>query len=205
MARSRLLAVASSSPHENEAAAARFEAAALPFMDALYNQALRLTRRSEDAGDMVQETYLRAYRTFSSFKDGTNCKAWLFTILYSIFVNKYRKQKREPDTVSIEELEQAFHRTLADGDWEAKFAAVTNSEFDCRDPEINHALTKLPEDFRSAVLLVDVQGFTYEEAAAALNCPVGTLRSRLFRARRMLFLQLEEYARKMGLIRTPPI
>ncbi len=109
--------MASSSANENEAAAARFEAATLPFMEALYNQALRLTQRREDAGDIVQETYLRAYRTFSSFKEGTNCKAWLFTILYSIFVNKYRKEQREPDTVSIEELEEKFHPTLADPDW----------------------------------------------------------------------------------------
>ena len=196
--------MASSSPNENDAAAARFEAAALPFMDALYNQALRLTRRSEDAGDIVQETYLRAYRTFSSFKEGTNCKAWLFTILYSIFVNKYRKQQREPDTVSIDELEEAFHRTLADGDWETNFAALTRSELDWQEAEVNHALAKLPEDFRSAVLLVDVEEFTYEEAAAALECPVGTLRSRLFRARRMLFLELHDYARKMGIIRRPP-
>jgi RNA polymerase sigma-70 factor (ECF subfamily) len=197
--------VASSSPNKKKAAVARFEAAALPFMDALYNQALRLSRRSEDAGDLVQETYLRAYRTFANFKEGTNCKAWLFTILYSIFVNKYRKDQREPDTVPIEELEETFHRTLADGAWETNFVALTRSELDCEEPEVNHALAKLPEGFRSAVLLVDVQGFTYEEAAAALECPVGTLRSRLFRARRMLFLELEDYARRMGLIRTPPI
>lgn len=174
-------------------------------MDALYNQAVRLTRHSEDASDIVQETYLRAYRTFANFKEGTNCKAWLFTILYSIFVNKYRKRQREPNTVSIEELEEAFHRTLADGDWETNFAALTRSELDWQEPEVNHALTKLPEDFRSAVLLVDGQGFTYEEAAAALECPVGTLRSRLFRARRILFLELEDYARRIGLIRRPPI
>jgi RNA polymerase sigma-70 factor (ECF subfamily) len=173
-------------------------------MDALYNQALRLTRHSEDASDIVQETYLRAYRTLANFKEGTNCKAWLFTILYSIFVNKYRKQQREVETVSIEEVEQTFHRTLADSDWEKKFVALTRSELDWQEAELNHALAKLPEDFRSAVLLVDVQAFTYEEAAAALKCPVGTLRSRLFRARRMLFLELKDYARRMGLMRAPP-
>jgi RNA polymerase sigma-70 factor (ECF subfamily) len=174
-------------------------------MDALHNQALRLTRNSEDASDIVQETYLRAYRTFAKFKEGTNCKAWLFTILYSIFVNKYRKRQREPDTISIEELEQTFHRTLVDGDWEKKFVALTRSERDWQEPELNQALAKLSEDFRSAVLLVDVQGFTYEEAAAALKCPVGTLRSRLFRARRTLFLELKDYAERKGLIRAPPI
>ena len=197
--------MASSFANENEAGAAKFEAAALPFMDALYKQALHLTRNPEDAGDMVQETYLRAYRTFSSFKEGTNCKAWLFTILYSVFVNKYRKEQSEPDTISIDELEEKFHRTLADRDWETDFAALTRSELDWKGPEVNQALAELPEDFRSAVLLVDVEGFTYEEAAAALDCPVGTLRSRLFRARRMLFLQLHDYARKMGFIRKPPV
>ena len=197
--------MASSFGNENEAHAAKFEAAALPFMDALYKQALHLTRHPEDAGDMVQETYLRAYRTFSSFKEGTNCKAWLFTILYSVFVNKYRKEQSEPDTISIDELEEKFHRTLADRDWETDFAALTRSELDWKGPEVNQALAELPEDFRSAVLLVDVEGFTYEEAAAALDCPVGTLRSRLFRARRMLFLQLHDYARKMGFIRKPPV
>lgn len=197
--------MASSSSNEKKALAAQFEAAALPFLDALYNQALRLTRNSEDARDIVQETYLRAYRTFANFKEGTNCKAWLFTILYSIFVNKYRKRQREADTVSIEELEQTFHRTLADGDWEKNFLPLTASELDWQEPELNQALGKLPEDFRSAVMLVDVQGFTYEEAAAALKCPVGTVRSRLFRARRMLFLELKDYARRMGFTRTPPI
>ena len=128
-----------------------------------------------------------------------------FCTLYSIFVNKYRRDQREANTVSIEELEQTFHRTLADPDWQTNFVAPTRSEFDSQEPEVNHALAKLPEDFRSAVLLVDVQGFTYEEAAAALECPVGTLRSRLFRARRMLFLELRDYARKIGFIRTPPI
>src|SRR5438046_8595462 len=163
--------MAASSANENEAAAARFEAATLPFMEALYNQALRLTQRREDAGDIVQETYLRAYRTFANFKEGTNCKAWLFTILYSIFVNKYRKHQREVDTVSIEELEQKFHRTLTDDDWEKKFVALTRSELDWQEAELNQALAKLPEDFRYAVLRVDVQALTYEEAAAALKCP----------------------------------
>lgn len=197
--------MASSSADENEAAAARFEATALPFIDALYNKALHLTQRPEDARDMVQETYLRAYGTFSSFKEGTNCKAWLFTILYSIFVNKYRKDQREPETISIDELEETFHRTLADADWETNFAALTGSELDWQQPEVNRALAKLPENFRSAVLLVDVEGFTYEEAATAQDCPVGTLRSRLFRARRMLFMELHDYARRAGLIRRPPI
>jgi RNA polymerase sigma-70 factor (ECF subfamily) len=188
--------------NSEETAAARFEAAALPFMSALYNKASYLTRSPEDARDLVQETYLRAFRTFSSFQEGTNCKAWLFTILFSIFINKYRKQQREPGTVSIEEMEDVFHRTLADSNWETNFAALSGHEW--QGTEVQQALARLPEDFRSAVLLVDVEGFTYEEAAAGLNCPVGTLRSRLFRARRALFIALHEYAEKSGIIRRPP-
>src|SRR5205809_5444342 len=141
--------MAFSAPNENEPAATRFEAATLPFMEALYNQALRLTQRREDAGDVVQETYLRAYRTFANFKEGTNCKAWLFTILYSIFVNKYRKEQREPDTVSIDELEETFHRTLADRDRETNFGGLARSELDWAQPDVTHALAKHPEDFRS--------------------------------------------------------
>lgn len=193
--------MASSGTNETETASARFEAVALPFMDALYNKALQLTRRPEDAGDLVQETFLRAYRTFGNFTEGTNGKAWLFTILYSIFINKYRKEQREPDTVSLDELEETFQQTLADHDWEATFIALVDSERDWTGPEVREALGQLPENFRTAILLVDVEGLTYEEAAAVVMCPVGTLRSRLFRARRMLFVALRNYARKMGFIR----
>jgi len=197
--------MASGFPNENETTAARFEAVALPFMDALYNRAFHLTRSPEDARDLVQETCLRAYRTFSNFSAGTNCKAWLFTILYSIFVNKYRREQREPDKVSIDDLEETFHRTLADGNWEADFTALANSELDWLGPEVNQALDKLPESFRSAVMLVDVEGLNYEEAAGVLNCPVGTLRSRLFRARKILFVELRDYARRMGFVRLPRV
>ena len=181
---------------QSENPAARFESAALPFMDALYHKALVLTRRPEDAGDLVQETYLRAFRNFSSFTAGTNCKAWLFTIQYSIFVNKYRKAQREPEVLSIDELDATFQRVLAEPDWEKDFTGL-----DWREPEVDAALGKLPEDFRAAVLLVDVEELSYEEAAGVLSCPVGTLRSRLSRARRMLFVELREYARTKGFLR----
>ena len=187
--------------NENEMAAARFEAVALPFMDALYNKAMHMTRSPEDANDIVQETYLRAFRTFGNFTEGTNCKAWLFTILYSVFINRYRKQRREPETVSIEEREEAFHLTLADAQWEENFAALGGAGLHWQGAEVNEALGKLPESFRAAVLLVDVEGLSYEEAAAVVDCPVGTLRSRLFRARRVLFVELHDYARKTGIIR----
>jgi RNA polymerase sigma-70 factor (ECF subfamily) len=179
---------------------ADFEAVALPFLDALYGKALHLTRSPADASDLVQETFLRAYRAFSSFTPGTNCKAWLFTIQYSIFVNQYRKSQREPDLVSMDDLEEHFHRTLADENWAGDFSGV-----DWQGPEVNAALGKLPENFRTAVLLVDVEGLNYEEAAGVLACPVGTLRSRLFRARKILFLELRDYARQTGFIREPQV
>ena len=182
-------------------ASAQFEAVALPFMDALYNKGLFLTHSPQDASDLVQETYLRAYRTFANFRPGTNCKAWLFTILYSIFVNQYRKTQREPDTVSMDALEEMFQQTLASADWEAEFDALAGSAMDWQGPEVRAALGKLPESFRAAVLLADVEGLTYEEAAAVLDCPVGTLRSRLFRARKILFLELRDYARKTGFLK----
>ena len=188
----------SSIPNESATPAARFEAMALPFMNALYGKALHLTRRPEDAADLVQETFLRAYRTFAGFAEGTNGKAWLFTILYSVFINRYHKTRREPETVSMDELEANYHGVLADPQWDDDFAALADAQVDWQGPEVTLALGKLPEDFRAAVLLVDVEELSYEEAAAALNCPVGTLRSRLFRARRVLFVELREYARKLG-------
>jgi len=174
----------------------QFEAAALPFTRPLYNTALRLTHRPEDASDLVQETYLRAYRTFHNFVPGTNCKAWLFTILYSVFVNKYRKEQRESEAVSIEELEEKFHRLLVAVEWDPHWALNSREV----GTEVDQALSLLPEGFRLAVLLVDVEEMSYEEAAAVLNCPAGTVRSRLFRARKLLFTELQQYALKKGYV-----
>ncbi|MGH9908960.1 MAG: sigma-70 family RNA polymerase sigma factor [Pyrinomonadaceae bacterium] len=176
----------------------QFETLVLPFTKSIYNTALRLTHRPEDASDLVQESYLRAYRTFSNFTPGTNCKAWLFTIMYSIFVNKYRKEQREPQLVSIEELEEKFQRSLATTQWDEQ-AARNLREFGT---EVDQALNQLPENFRLTVLLVDVEEMTYEEAAAILNCAVGTVRSRLFRARKLLFLELQQYAGEKGYARS---
>ncbi len=174
----------------------QFEAAALPFTNPLYNTALRLTHRAENASDLVQETYLRAYRTYHNFTAGTNCKAWLFTILYSVFVNKYRKDQREPEVVSLDELEEKFQRCLVAAEWDP-LRALNPLEVGT---EVDQALNRLPEAFRLALLLVDVEEMTYEEAAAVLNCPVGTVRSRLFRARKLLFVELQQYAQKKGYV-----
>ncbi|MCI0391026.1 MAG: sigma-70 family RNA polymerase sigma factor [Acidobacteria bacterium] len=174
----------------------QFEAIVLPFTKSLYNTALHLTHRPEDAGDLVQETYLRAYRTFHNFTPGTNCKAWLFTILYSVFVNKYRKEQREPKAVSIEELEENFQRFPTAAGWDPHWT-LNPTEVGM---EVDQALNLLPEGFRLAVLLVDVEEMSYEEAAAIMNCPMGTVRSRLFRARKLLFMELQQYAIKKGYV-----
>jgi RNA polymerase sigma-70 factor, ECF subfamily len=170
----------------------RFEETALPFLRAIHSVAWRLTHDAEEARDLVQETCLRAYRTFEGFRAGTNCKAWLLTILYSIFVNRYRKKRRQPRTISIEELEKQFPTRVESAPSDRLSDRLWS------DREVEEALAALPEDFRSAVLLVDVGELTYEEAAAALACPVGTVRSRLFRARKALFVSLQDYARRAG-------
>jgi RNA polymerase sigma-70 factor (ECF subfamily) len=173
-------------------------------MRPLYAEALRLTRNPEDASDLVQETYLRAYRTFSNFIPGTNCKAWLFTILYSIFVNRYRKRQREGETIPIEQAEEKFRETRASQAWDAEFAVLQDPALNWQTPEVQSALDQLPESFRSALFLVDLEELSYEEAASVLSCPVGTLRSRLYRARKMLFVCLYEYARKAGYFKRSP-
>ena len=172
-------------------------------MKHVLNSARHLARREEDARDLTQETYLRAYRTFDNFQPGTNCKAWLFTILYSIFVNRYRKQQREPKTIPIEDLEERFHRSLQDSGLNTSQEAGAPPRWS--DSEITGALGELPESFRTTVLMVDVEELTYEEAARALDCPVGTVRSRLFRARKLLFTSLEGRARRDGYLKEPEV
>ncbi len=177
----------------------RFESIALPFMQALYNTALRLTADAQDAADLLQETYLRAYRTFDNFRPGTNCKAWLFTILHSVVINWRLKARREVGPLPVEELEERFRLYV-----EAPAAAGESGNIEewgmGWTDEVEAALRALPEEFCSAVLLVDVHDLSYEEAATALGCAVGTLGSRLFRGRRLLFAALQDYARRAGYV-----
>ena len=180
---------------------AEFESTALPFMGGLYNTALRLTRGSDDAGDLVQETYLRAYRTFDSFEPGTNCRGWLLTILYSVFINHYHKERRQLTTVPIDDLEAKFQHYLESGDGadcDAMTQALRGTTAVRMNPEVALALQQLPEEFYSVVIFVDVEGLSYDEAALALGCPVGTVRSRLSRGRRLLFTSLQQYATGLG-------
>jgi len=162
---------------------AEFEAACLPFMRPLYGAAVRMTRRPDDASDLVQETFLRAYRTFDGFQRGTNAKAWLFTILYSVFVNRYHKERRAPESVPLDEVDERFLASRESDEASRSRRAVTTEDLEA-------AILDLSETFRTAIVLVDIEGLTYEEAAAALDCPVGTVRSRLSRGRRGLFLRL---------------
>lgn len=182
----------------------RFETVALPLLAVVYRAALRFTGRAEDARDITQETFLRAFRTFDHFQPGSNCKAWLLTIVYSVFVNRYRRQQREP-LVAVDDVE-----LLADASRSAPSSTTSRPVAPAEssggafpalvisDPEIEQALNRLPDAFRSAVLLVDVEELTYEEAAAVLECPVNTVRSRLFRGRGLLWTALREYAGRQG-------
>lgn len=168
----------------------QFESIALPLMQPLYNTGLRLTADADEAADIVQETFLRAYRTFDNFRTGTNARAWLFTILYSVFTNRYHAEKRRPRMEAVEQLEAP-----ASPDADVALVAAWGSRWN---PEVERALRRLPEDFRTPLLLIDVEGLSYEEAAAVLGCAVGTVGSRLFRGRKLLYALLQEYAHQAG-------
>lgn len=174
---------------------ARFEALAVPLMKLLYNAAFRLSRDPHGSEDIVQETFLRAYRTFDSFREGTNARAWLLTILYSVFVNRYHRSKREPLTLEPEALEAAETR--------AALGETGPFQPDRRvlGKDVEAALGRLPDAFRATVILVDLHDLTYEQAASALGCKVGTVRSRLFRARQFLSNELLDAARALGYVR----
>lgn len=174
----------------------QFERIALPLMQRLYNAAWRLTGDQDDAADVVQDTFLRAYRTFDNFRPGTNARSWLFTIMYSVFINRRRKRRREVGPLSPDQLEQRFQRYVE----QPSHDGVGQPEAWGKSwpPEVLKALGDLPDAFRAAVLLVDVEELSYEEAATVLGCPLGTVQSRVFRARRMLHAALADYARREG-------
>lgn len=172
----------------------RFEAVALPLSAVVYRAALRFVRQPDEARDLTQETFLRAFRTFDRFEPGSNSKAWLLTIVYSIFVNRYRRQQREP-VVAVDDLEQVYDSSFTQTPAAPPAPVATDR---ISDPQIQAALDMLPEAFRSAVLLIDVEELTYEEAATVLGCPLNTLRSRLFRGRKLLWMALRDYATRHG-------
>jgi RNA polymerase sigma-70 factor, ECF subfamily len=177
---------------------ADFEREAVPHMDALYNYALKMTGDSDDASDLIQETYLKAFRFFDKFEKGTNCKAWLFRIMKNTYINTYRKNTKEPDKVDYDDVENFYENIKASN---TDSAHLEKDIYDnLLDDELSGAITSLPEDFRTVVILADIEGFTYEEIADFIDVPVGTVRSRLHRARKMLFTKLYEYAGDKGYI-----
>lgn len=173
-----------------------FEKEFMPHVDALYNFAFHLTTNEEDSNDLVQDTFLKAFRFIESYQIGTNAKAWLFKILKNSFINEYRRKVRTPNKVDYEDFV-----TYHDGD-----DASTVGELDLREDifkgligdEVTRALNELDIDFRTVILLCDVEGFSYEEIAKIIDIPVGTVRSRLHRARNLLKEKLRGYAKQMG-------
>jgi len=174
---------------------ARFEAEALPFMPAMYSAAFGLTRNDADAEDLVQETFLRAYRSFFQFREGTNLKAWLYRIMRNTFNTNYRKRKREPETIPAIDVEDwyLYSKMQESGLEPSAESSVLEA---LPDEDVQHALMSLPERFRTVVLLADVEGFAYAEIAEITGAPVGTVMSRLHRGRKALEKRLWDVVRE---------
>ncbi|MCD4748451.1 MAG: sigma-70 family RNA polymerase sigma factor [Thermoanaerobaculales bacterium] len=181
-----------------------FSAGALPYRDQLFKSALRMTRSVEDAEDLIQETYLKAYKYYERFSEGTNFKAWLFKIMKNTFINSYRKKKLQPHKVDFDDVHEGLEETLMD---RAK-ALNSNPEdgflFDEIDHEIGESLILLPHDYKMVVLLADLEGFAYKEIADLLEVPVGTVMSRLYRGRRMLERSLLSYGKRYNYMAEAP-
>ena len=179
----------------------RFQAELMPVIDPLYNFAYRLTLDEDDANDLVQETYLKAYRFFEYFEPGTNAKAWLFRILKNSFINDFRKKSKQPAKVDYSEIEGYYNPEDVESDSDIGGSSSDMRQQSVRDligDEVASALNSLPVDFRTVIILCDLEGFTYEEMAKVLDIPIGTVRSRLHRARHFLKEKLEKYAKSMG-------
>ncbi|HXW38738.1 MAG TPA: sigma-70 family RNA polymerase sigma factor [Acidimicrobiales bacterium] len=181
---------------------ALFADLAMEYMPALYTAALRMTRNAADAEDLVQETYLRAYRGFNTFELGTNLKAWLYRILTNTYINSYRAKKRRPEVTDVEDVEDLYlYRHLAgDGAGTQGRSAEDEALERFTDTDVKEAIESLPENFRIAVLLADVEGFSYKEIAEITGVPIGTVMSRIHRGRKALQKALLDRGRTLGLV-----
>lgn len=173
-----------------------------PFMTDLYAYGMRLTSEPDDANDLVQETLLRAFRYFHLFERGTNLKGWLFKILRNTFINEYRRKAKAPQNVDYDDI-QNFYENIKPS--EISSSHVENDSFhDTFDDEIKASLDTLPDDFRTVIILSDLEGMTYEEISEFVDIPIGTVRSRLHRARKMLYSKLYHYAKRKGFVNEKP-
>ena len=181
-----------------------FEEQALPLLDQLYGGAMRLTRNPQDAEDLIQETYLKAYSNFDSFKQGTNLKAWLYRIMTNTYINSYRKAKRRPVESSADELSDFQLYTTSGHDSTGLESAEVEALKQMPDSEISEAMNDLPEDYRMVVYYSDVVGLAYKEIAEVMGTPLGTVMSRLHRGRKLLRAALKDVAREKGIGRNHP-
>jgi len=181
---------------------ASFTELAMEHMPSLYTAALRMTRNPSDAEDLVQETYLKAYRAFGTFRQGTNIKAWLYRILTNTYINTYRAKKRRPEETHIDDVENLYlYRRLGGLEGAQSGRSAEDEVLDhFTDADVKAAIEALPEQFRMAVLLGDVEGFSYKEIAEILDVPIGTVMSRLHRGRRALQKRLYDFGRQRGLV-----
>ena len=180
---------------------AQFEQTALVYLDELYATALRYTKNEKDAEDLVQETFLKAYTNFHRYEKGTNCRAWLFTILTNTFINRFRRKKKEREILNADDLrpiEQNFFSRERTTFYQNPEKGAIHKSFSA---DLKDALTALPEEFRMVVILADLNDFSYKEIAHILGCPVGTVMSRLFRGRKMMRRALVDVAYDRGIIR----
>jgi RNA polymerase sigma-70 factor (ECF subfamily) len=178
-----------------------FERVALPQLSHIYTSAFYLTRDKTEAEDLVQETYLRAFRFFNKFQPGTNCRAWLLSILRNLFINRYQQKKREPESVDWEKIDQGYESIVEQGEKAERNNPEGLLISRLMDEEVERALRELPEEYRTAIVLVDIEELSYEEAAKVMECAIGTVRSRVSRGRRMLQVALRNYALERGLIK----
>ena len=183
----------------------QFTSDAMQYAPQLFSTALRMTRNRLDAEDLVQETYIKGWRSFHTFQEGTNLRAWLFRIMTNTYINKYNAQQRKPTETELDDVEELFlYKRLGSVDQSQLSQSAEDQMLSLfTDDEVKKALEELPDQFRIPVLMSDVEGFSYKEIAEILEIPLGTVMSRLHRGRKSMQKMLYEYARERGLIVEP--